>query len=316
MRIKIGHIDFEKVLKGEDYQSLESAIRYLLSGRHVDNVKTLQVDAHSDVPKEWLKASADYVLHGLSLRELVTLYAYTTSAYEDIINFMNGGHNYKKLVVTQAAKTDPSKWSGAALDALKKLPEVKPFDTRLRGAVKNGTEADYDAVLADWLAFLKTKPKGWHLDRIQKEINRTNFLSNCVYLHQARVLGIKGLDEFKKRFTTLTASDWRKIMVQYVADMKAIFEGSPPLPVPLTVYRGVKTKLQRPRAGYVSTSLSKAQAEQFMDPEKKCCLLTLKIPEGTKVLPLFVLSRYPIEAEILLSSSLPRSQPTRRSSRK
>ena len=250
------------------------------------------------------------MLHGLSLRELVTLYAYTTSAYEDIINFMNGGQNYKKLVVMQVAKTDPSNWSGAALDALKKLPEVKPFDTRLREASKNGTEADYDAVMADWLAYLKAKPKGWHLDRIQKEINRTNFFSNCVYFHQARVLGIKGLGEFKKRYTSLTVGDWRKIMVQYVADMKAIFEGAPPLPVPLTVYRGVKTKLQRPRAGYVSSSLSKAQAEQFMDSEKKCCLLTLKIPEGTKVLPLFVLSRYPIEAEILLSSSLPRSQIT------
>lgn len=313
MKIKLGHIDFYKVLKGKDRQSLELTIRYLLSGSHVDNIKTVQAEGCAGAPKEWLREVTDYVLHGLSVRELVTLYAYTTSAYEDIIDFMNGGQKYKELVVMQAAKTDPSKWSSAALDALQKMPEVKPFDTRLREASKNGTEDDYNAVMTEWLAFLKTKPKGWHIDRIQKEINNNSFFSNCVYFHQARVLGIQGLDEFKKRFTSLSAVDWRKIMVQYVADMKAIFEGAPPLPSPLTVYRGVKNKKQRPRAGFVSTSLSKEQAEHFMDPEKKCCLLTLQIPEGTRVLPLFVLSRYPLEAEILLSSSLPSSRRTRRS---
>lgn len=88
------------------------------------------------------------------------------------------------------------------------------------------------------------------------------------------------------------------------ADLRlyGVFSKLPELPRSLRLYRGVS----RPpstgnEAAFVSTSLEKRVARRFTSHKTRCCLLIVNVPEGSPVLPLFMLSRYS-ELEFLLRS--------------
>jgi len=248
------------------------------------------------VSKEWLNACHDYFFRKLTRGELVTLYAYTTQLFYIINDFVAGGKMYRdEIVRVDVAKTTPDVWHGVALDALRTLPEVKPFDAQLRKAT---TELQAKQVHKEFLAFLREKPKGWQAARIQKEIDDA-FVSNyCIFVHQGRTLGIHTLAQFKKEMLSFTPGQWRRILTQFVKDMKTIFMHAPPLQETMQLYRGVKTR--RRRRGFVSTTLSKSIAKDFMDETKKCCVVEMVAEKGRHVLPLFLLSRYKVELEVLL----------------
>ncbi len=102
-----------------------------------------------------------------------------------------------------------------------------------------------------------------------------------------------------------TEARWRAVLDDYIRDLDAIFDQMPPLPADLVVYRGVHGKKYAAGksirdAGYVSTSVRRDIAQGFASKKKKCCLQQIKVPAGTRVVPLIFVSRYYAEQEILL----------------
>lgn len=71
----------------------------------------------------------------------------------------------------------------------------------------------------------------------------------------------------------------------------------PPITQPIIVYRGIKRDFISNR-GYISTSYVKQVAIRFS--ELDCCLLTIILPVGSRILPIDILSDIPTEGEIIL----------------
>ena len=137
---------------------------------------------------------------------------------------------------------------------------------------------------------------------IQKRVDEAYYEKTCVFLHQLRVLDVTTLPQWRNRCLTMSLPEWRKVLVQFVQDMKGIFKAAPPLPTPMKVYRGL-TKRPTAMKGYVSTTLSKGAAKNFINHKTKCCVQTIELSKGTRVLPLMVISRYADEFEMLLEST-------------
>ena len=282
----VDSIDFK------DNDSQEKEVSVLWRGK----LRFKKWRAKVPVSKEWLNACHDYIFKKLTRGELVTLYAYTTQLFYVINDFVAGGKLYRQEIHRiDVEKTGPEEWHKVALFALQALPEVKPFDARHR---KAKTELQAKQVYKEFLAFLRTKPKGWQTARIQKEIDDTFVSTYCIFVHQARIFGIRTLAQFRKEMLSFTSGQWGRMLTQFVKDMKTIFENAPPLQETMQLYRGVKTR--RKRRGFVSTTLAKSVAKDFIDQEKKCCVVEMVAEKGRHALPIFLLSRYKKELEVLL----------------
>lgn len=87
--------------------------------------------------------------------------------------------------------------------------------------------------------------------------------------------------------------------------LNSLFDRVPALKNDLIVYRGViseqdsfDTRSNYFYGNFVSTSLNYDVAKDYSGQE--CCFLTITVPAGSKVLPLYSVSHYPEEEEILL----------------
>lgn len=78
-----------------------------------------------------------------------------------------------------------------------------------------------------------------------------------------------------------------------------IFHNIPALETPVVVYRGQTTKNIEELVGVLSTSTSMHAATQFAKIE--CCLFSITIPAGTKVIPVKTISVFEQEEEVLLN---------------
>lgn len=97
----------------------------------------------------------------------------------------------------------------------------------------------------------------------------------------------------------VSATGWRMILDAFVRRLDGLFEKMPPLPVALTVYRGTRTARVRSRKTYTSCTLQPNIAKDFAKgPE--ATVHVLRIPTGSRVLPLMPLTRYAAECEVLL----------------
>ena len=82
-----------------------------------------------------------------------------------------------------------------------------------------------------------------------------------------------------------------------VQDLMEAFAHVPPLTSPIQTYRGLEQEYQNVPS-FVSSSMDLETAEDFSTAE--CCILSLTIPPGSKVLPMYVISEVRHEQEILL----------------
>lgn len=296
MKLTFESVDYMKELKRH---SDDAFVEYFLR----DNIKTSKtsVTTDSEVSKDWLDDSTRYLLKTLSVGQRLTLLAYSSSVFYLILDFMRGGDKYKTgLKVTQVAETDPEEWSGHAMKVLSRVPEMKAFKQRMD---KTDIPQDYDKVKNEMVKWLR----GYALTKtqvinIQKRVDEAYYEKTCVFLHQLRVLDVTTLPQWRNRCLTMSLPEWRKVLVQFVQDMKGIFKAAPPLPAPMKVYRGL-TKRPTAMKGYVSTTLSKGAAKNFINHKTKCCVQTIELSKGTRVLPLMVISRYADEFEMLLEST-------------
>ena len=86
---------------------------------------------------------------------------------------------------------------------------------------------------------------------------------------------------------------------QYHFDnIKEAFRNCPELSDHLVVYKGKSSRTVYSDKAFVSTSLKYEQSLKFSG--KTCCVLEILVSPGSKVLPLYLISRYPEEQEILL----------------
>lgn len=304
MKLTFECIDFQKELK----RNTEDAfVEYFLRD-HVRTTKT-SVTTESNVSKEWLTESTRYLLHDISVGQRVTLLAYTSSMFSLILDFMRGGHNYKTdFNITQVSETDPEQWWSHAMHGLSNVSEMKAFIERLDETENQEEWNKVKKEMVEWLRGYKLTTS--QLKQIQSKANQRHYETTSMFLHQLRVLNVTTLKQWRKRCLTMTLPDWRKVLAQFVQDMKEIFKGAPQLPEPMAVYRGL-TKRPTAMKGYVSTTLSKGTANNFVDKKTKCCVQTIKLAKGTRVLPLMVMSRYADEFEILLEPSPSKTRKTK-----
>lgn len=130
---------------------------------------------------------------------------------------------------------------------------------------------------------------------------------------QEQIKFIEGVDEITKdilvQYTIssgfINAPLWKnkKILPSVIKQIKKLdnaFDNVPPLEEPIVVWRGVNTKnaTEGSHRNFLSTSLSRSISEKFTD--KPCCLMKISLPAGTKVLPVFNLSRHENECELIL----------------
>ena len=315
MSITLPTLNWSDITKGNDVLPI---VRHILSSRRLPWVqKTIQTD--SKVDSRWLEASSHYI-QTLSPESLLTLYVYTSQDYGIIQNFL---HNKQLYVSELVIPVDLS-------NASQSFWAVESF---ARSWVRDGVLERYG--LSNELAKkMRDHYSLMNLIQSEQESHQWNEKWNHmlelarpyfskVFWKNARINCVKeswrwhshfawaarkisgstrprtALSCFKKIYSSLTASDWKRILVQYVKDLDGVFEKAPSLPKTLIAFRGTRRKTRRWSSGYISTTLVKSVAIEFQRPDG-CCLHQLHVKAGTRVLPLCMISRYWGEAEILL----------------
>jgi hypothetical protein len=86
---------------------------------------------------------------------------------------------------------------------------------------------------------------------------------------------------------------WIKLAQDYTKQFEKLFLKFPPLPIPLTVYRGVDQVdnfyTLNSWKGFTSTTLNPQIALGYIPPPKECCMLEITIPAGVRVLPILTM---------------------------
>jgi ADP-ribosyltransferase exoenzyme len=97
---------------------------------------------------------------------------------------------------------------------------------------------------------------------------------------------------------------FESVLEHATAKMESIFASFPPLRKSMAVYRGVPekkwAKKLRSWSGLISTTLRASIASWYTAPVGDCCLLTLHIPHGNKVIPILGLTDGNYHMELLL----------------
>jgi hypothetical protein len=293
MKVTLNYIDYSK-WDNELDTSHGKIVEHLLKNNVVPIKKKFQID--SEVPKEWLEASMQYMLKEISPDDRITLYNYTTEQYEVINDFMNGGDLYVEKMKLQITM-DPKLYVHQAFNSYKDEPNVKKM---FKQWVQADSQKESNGVVEEFKMWLDDQPEDKINDKIQLMFKNI-FIDKCSpYLPQLRVLDIHTIAQLRKKCLSITPPQWRRVLTQYVKDIKQIFKRAPPLTEPFTVYRGLQQHPKPTWKGLVSVSLSKEIANRFINPIKKCCIQTIELPKGARVLPMFTMSLIPKECELLL----------------
>jgi hypothetical protein len=238
--------------------------------------RRVDVDVDTVVDPSWLAATARYVRR-LPGTGILTLYAYTTPAYADVLAMLRGGTQYADRALPSPADLaqdrsgiaragvwmlwDAESKSGARTrGAPRTLESTLPPDiaTRVRahlaakGAIDRTSEESAKRGWAAWDAGCDAllDAARQHVDarfwtRVRTALAKDKWQWDCIFAHAARALrrrhlsqvpasrrGSTPLARFKAALPFVTAEGWRAILVQYVADLDALFARAPPLPRP------------------------------------------------------------------------------------
>lgn len=102
----------------------------------------------------------------------------------------------------------------------------------------------------------------------------------------------------------LDYGEWEEFDLRTLRNLERIFAEIPPLEQALTVYRGIviysEEKLDTYDGAFISTTLDKGMAEQFIEGISDCCILQITVSPGSKVLPLVDPSLVFEEDEVIL----------------
>ena len=243
----------------------------------------------------WVKKACRKIMQ-LSRYDLCTLYTYTTQSYSVVTGLLRHKGD-RASYITGLVHNRDGEWLYGSDELLDKSSYLnKTVDEKLVIAYKNA-KTDRKWVLVNSL-YSKLKPfftkdflKICHKKSV--EFNR----GMLFYPQAARLYALNSLSEFKRIILVLTNEDWIGILDMFIDDMDAIFDKMPPTEIVMSIFRGVGMKRLKKDASFASTTLSKEIAQSFVE---KCCVHHLRIPIGTKMVPLIPITRYFAEQEILL----------------
>ena len=108
--------------------------------------------------------------------------------------------------------------------------------------------------------------------------------------------------EYKEFNVALRSGEFLSVEDQmHMNNIEKAFAGVPPLTLDIDVFRGVQKKeaILPDLNTFISTSVDEKVALEFAG-EEECCILQLKVVEGSKVLPVSALSDSAWEKEVLL----------------
>jgi len=237
----------------------------------------------------------------LSRHDLCTLYTYTTPVYSVVAGLLRHNGNHATYTTGFVHNRD-AEWMYGSDELLHKSSYLnKNVDGKMVIAYKNARKLP------------NTESKWVLVDRLYSTLRpyfTQEFLKVCrqkhiefnhgilFYPQAARIHTLTSLAGFKRIIPALTNEDWIEILNLFIKDMDAIFYKMPPTQVVMSTFRGVNhVKMLKKDASFASTSMRKEIARGFVD---KCCVHQLRIPIGTKMVPLFPVTRYFAEQEILL----------------
>ena len=335
MRIHIHAVHWDQIRRHErEDKNAEGLITRALMNDAPLPWRRVGVDVDTEVDRSWLAAMTRYV-RGLPGTGVLTLYVYTTPAFSDVLDLMRGGTQYAKRVFLSPAELAKDRSGVARAGAW--LLWARTIDSSLPRALAARVRAHLAARRAIDHTSEESTKRGWaawdagcdaildaarpHVGarfwkRVRMALAKDEWQWSCIFAHAARALRRRHLspefepwcarcsraqsplERFKAAFPYVTAAGWRAILVQYIADLDALFARAPPLPYAVVVYRGVKQKEAR-GAWYTSTSMRRDVAEEFANKESPI-VLSIDVPRGTRLLPPCMVSRYPPEVELLL----------------
>jgi hypothetical protein len=333
MRVAFPSIDWNRITERDrDKDSYALLTRTLLRGTRPLPWKRVQVDIDSNLDRRWLAKCSAFVV-SLSRAEILTLYVYTSPSFCAVQDLLRGGTEYESLVFPADVSTCDAhgyRRNGAVLVWKRHgTGDVPPHvATRVKAhfeADKDfGSAEEYSAWYERWddvirLARPFLNARFWA--RARAALVREHWRWNCHFAHAARCLRRKHvrshhgrvprepLARFRALLPHVKPEGWRAIMLQFAADLDAIFTKAPALRSSLTVFRGVdgrRSSISRRSDGaFTSTSLRREIAEGFTNKTEKCCLVEMTLEPGARVLPMFMVSRYPVEMEVLLNRPRP-----------
>jgi hypothetical protein len=91
------------------------------------------------------------------------------------------------------------------------------------------------------------------------------------------------------------------IQEKHRKNIQKAFEHIKPIDTALTVFKGIDTDIVFSDKSYVSTTIEYKKTHRFTG--KNCCILQITLVPGSRILPLYLVSKEPDEEEILLEAN-------------
>lgn len=265
------------------------------------NMKFLQTQSLTNnivIHYPWFKQQQEYIM-SLPMRYIYTLRGYTYTGDVLANTFLRGSF-------------DRSKNKSFIDTFIQSEQAFMPLFFQIDESIKNATE------FADVFEN-SSKAKSVKLVHIQKGSKLPNKLTVSEWFaYYKKTTTLKNSEKY-----TIILSVWpfmnigfvEKCIAMFIDDLQVIFKNAPALKKEMTVYRGVKDDFYLrgskngfyKNIGFVSTSMDYTVAEDFRTDgqqtkqELGCCIQSIKIKPGTRVVPLIYISSFGGEKEILLN---------------
>jgi hypothetical protein len=239
------------------------------------------------------------------------MYIYTTPVFEIVNTFLRSkrliGLGKTSLSRKSLASLARDVFNGLSVDQVSKMYIVGDVAKRIvveaRAMQKKiSTEADSIAVDDMYSSVERYLTPRYYSDAKRYALNQHSGIAFYrQILDELPETRHMTLEKVCETMHTFSVSTWKSIVRRFIDDLNAIFEKMPVVPkaVGLVVYRGEnqKPKAKAADPAYRSTSLSRKVAQSFSPSGS---VSTIEVPGASKVLPLFTVTRYWTELEILL----------------
>jgi hypothetical protein len=167
----------------------------------------------------------------------------------------------------------------------------------------------------------KTKQTFEKRTRVYKQLSKhftKSFLAECRRLSLQHHVGVNfyaqfrsvankpslTLNEYLNIIPEMSKDTWTQMLQQFVQDLDYVFTQMPKTKARMKLYRGVKSDLSvflvKNDKSFTSTSTEIDSAQDFIEKNTKCCLITLIVPVGFQAIPMTPVTRYNGEKEVLL----------------
>lgn len=301
---------------GPLYDELNYIIEHQFEPQKIWKKHRLDIDqlSLSHSKKMWIQKTNE-LIQNMSIDNIISLYAFTTPLFQDIQQFKQYGKipSAKRtnilpiydfinhIIQTQKNKNQEilPEYLWTIFSSIKKMPWVlyNPQKQPFKNIEKYKAIQSFEKKIKQ-----NTKLKESLYDKgiilFQNKSDQRMFLypqiRKCIHY-------IQSPNELVQQLSNLTHEEWFTIFQTYIKDIDALFVRMIPIPSKTYVYRGVHPKYEKKDLQsytYKSTTLSKELAKDFGIVKK------IILEKGTRVIPLFFVSRYFIEKEILLSPDI------------